>query len=110
MSLSRLTSKAGYRPEPGKKPATEGYQPKGPTPSRITPPPPPLPPRPFALTDLDIRYRRVMDDCRDLAQAAIGAGRAAQAAALLEAERNLARARVVAEAHRAGKPHHKPDR
>jgi len=43
-----------------------------------------------AVTDFDIRWRRLVDECRDLAQMAIGEGRAKQAAALLECEQRLA--------------------
>jgi hypothetical protein len=56
------------------------------------------------LTDFDIRYRRLLDDLRDLAQMAIGQGRAGMAAALLDAEKKLVKARDAADARRAGRP------
>ncbi|MBE3069131.1 MAG: hypothetical protein IMZ66_02735 [Planctomycetes bacterium] len=55
-------------------------------------------------SDFDIRYRRLLDDVAEVAQLAIGEGRAGQAAALLEAEHHLAAARDLAEAHRRGQP------
>ncbi len=56
-------------------------------------------------TDFEIRYRRILDDLAEVAQLAIGEGRAAQAAALLEAEHQLSAAGRLAEAHRRGQPH-----
>jgi hypothetical protein len=53
--------------------------------------------------DLDLLYRRLLDDLRDLAQMAIGQGRAGMAAALLDAERKLVKARYAAEARRTGR-------
>lgn len=58
-------------------------------------------------TDFEIRWRRLLDDVAEVAQLAIGEGRAAQAAALLEAEHRLAAAGRSAAAHRRGQPHMK---